>query len=115
MGNERTVRTAHNPIPWHSLEDHGFSILKIREWREREFHAGRPHELADFYAAHGLCYDCGGRGAQMIGWNEPRDEKEYESAKALNLSELPVYEPCSTCGGSGKAARSSWKKSTSTL
>jgi hypothetical protein len=110
--DERRVRTKYGLIPLRDLENHGFSINKIKEWREHAFREGRPHELADFYATHGLCYDCGGQGVLMIGWSEPRDEKEGEAAKALNVTELPVYEVCSTCRGSGKADRSSWKKPT---
>lgn len=68
-----------------SLEEHGFSILAIKEWRKREHDAGRPSELIDFYSRHRLCYDCSSRGVKMIGWD----------------NELQLWNTCESCGGSG--------------
>ena len=47
-------------IQWLRLEDHGYSLVGIKEWRTRELEAGRPSSLRDFYAAHGICAACGG-------------------------------------------------------
>jgi hypothetical protein len=111
MSQELKVRGKHGLIPRTSLENHGFSLLAIKAWRAAEFDAGRPAGLDDFYAAHGLCFDCDSDGVQMIGWSEPTNAREVERAAQLKLDKLPVHERCSTCGGSGKADRSTWKKS----
>jgi len=37
------------------LEEHGFSLIAIREWREQESVAGRPSSFNDFYRIHGIC------------------------------------------------------------
>jgi hypothetical protein len=103
MSEERRVRTKDGLIPWRSLDDHGFSILKIKNWREVEYRADRPHGLADFYVAHGLCSDCGAQGVRMIGWIEPSTEEDFEAAKALDVKLLPLWEVCPACSGTGKA------------
>jgi hypothetical protein len=70
------------------LEEHGFSLLAIREWRERESGAGRPSSLDDFYRLHGICAACKCYGLQMTGWDAE--------------SESPLWTICSVCGGSGR-------------
>jgi hypothetical protein len=85
------------------LEDHGLSILAIKEWRAAESEAGRSSGLDDFFHAHGLCSDCRATGVVMTGWREPIGDSEVDSAAALGLDRLPVYEVCPMCGGSGKA------------
>lgn len=109
--NPGGVRSQQGRIPVKTLEDHGLTIVMIRQWRELESDAGRPSGLADFYAAHGLCMDCGNYGAQMIGWSSPQTPEEVENARELGLEELPLYEVCPTCKGTGGAERSQWQGS----
>ena len=52
-----TIAGTHGPLRCLSLEDHGFSLFVIRDWRATEFDAGRQNGFDDFYAAHGLCFD----------------------------------------------------------
>src|SRR5689334_16276112 len=98
MAEERWVRGTRGRIRYFDLEDHGFSIQGIQEWRKSQDAAVG---LNDFYAAHGLCLNCGGRGGQVIGWSAP-STSEVEVASALGVSELPLYDTCPTCGGSGQ-------------
>jgi hypothetical protein len=111
MSDGRKTRGEHGPITRWALEDHGWSIQKIKEWREVEFDAGRPNGLGDFYAAHGLCFDCGSTGVQMIGWSKPAGPEEFQACEELGTDELPLYAVCPTCMGSGTAPRIAWKKS----
>src|SRR5215471_16746507 len=101
---ESWVRGAHGLLRFRTLEEHGFSLKMIKEWRERETAAGRPSGLADFYAAYGLCFDCESHGARMIGWGA--GPAETEVSNSFGTEELPLYGVCSTCGGSGHAPRS---------
>ena len=98
---ESRVRSANGTIPWRTDEEHGFTLLEIRRWRAAQSDAGRPSSLADFYAAHGLCMDCRGHGAQMIGRSKPVNEIDARAAAELGVEELPVYDVCPTCNGSG--------------
>lgn len=104
------IRGKHGPLPSLRLEDHGFNLFAIRDWRAAEFDAGRPNGLGDFYAAHGLCFDCRSEGVQIVEWRSPIDRIDVERAAALGIEKVPIYERCSTCGGSGKANRSQWKQ-----
>lgn len=70
------------------LEEHGFSIDGIREWRLQEYEAGRRSSLEDFDRIHGICRACSCYGLQMTGWDE-------ESA-------VPLWTICTGCGGSGR-------------
>jgi hypothetical protein len=110
MTRQLYVRSRNGLIPRTCLEQHGFSILGIKEWREKEYDAGRPNGLDDFYAFHGLCFDCQSNGVQMVGWSDPADGEEVAAAKALEVEQLPVFAVCTTCDGTGKADRSKWKK-----
>jgi hypothetical protein len=103
------VRSERGLVPVKRLEDHGFDLVKIKEWRKAEADAGRPSGLDDFYAAHGLCRDCGSYGARMIGWSKPVNEIDAKASEELGLEQLPFYEVCSTCQGTGKAERSKWQ------
>jgi hypothetical protein len=94
---DRRVRSADGFIPWHEPEDHRFSIVEMREWREAEEVAGRPSAIDDFYAARGLCNDCGSNGARMIGWSKPANEIDTKAAEEFGIAELPLYETCPTC------------------
>jgi hypothetical protein len=92
----------------------------VREWREREYKAGRPSELDDFYRAHGICVVCGGHGKLVLGvcW---RDEDGVERSEEGPMASLVqdhglndpknwlsdalkwdyLYETCSSCKGLG--------------
>ena len=109
MGEERKVRGKLGLISYVGLEGHGLSIEHIRQWRERECEAGRKNSLEDFFETFGLCFDCKGRGVTEIGWSPP-SEAETEGASELGLDELPLYEECETCEGTGKADRSKWRR-----
>jgi hypothetical protein len=106
MNTERSVRANHGSLPW---VEHGFTLTAIKEWRTAQHAVGLPSSLADFYAAHGLCFDCEGHGVQMTGWSVPRPQ-EVEVAKGLNVERLPVYSVCDTCHGTGRSPRSKWRK-----
>jgi ribosomal protein L32 len=81
----------------------------MRDWRQAEEAASRQSSTDDFYAAHGLCNDCGSHGARMIGWSKPANEIDIKAAEEFGIDELPLYETCPTCGGTGKAERSKWR------
>jgi hypothetical protein len=87
-----------NELPHKRLEDHGFSINRIKDWRKREFDAGRPSTLSDFYDAHGLCFDCQSMGVQYLG---------ERNGSAL-------WDFCGTCRGTGLATRAEWQRPIST-
>jgi hypothetical protein len=70
------------------LEEHGFSIIAIKEWRERELAAGRPSSLDDFFRIHGICSTCKCYGLQMTGWH--------------GEAGVPLWTVCPTCGGTGR-------------
>jgi hypothetical protein len=78
-------------------------LREVKRWRKAEYDAARPSGLADFFAAHGICSKCQGEGVHMIGWSDPRSADEVQAAENLNLEQLPVYEVCPACGGSGAA------------
>jgi hypothetical protein len=68
---------------------------EARDWRAKETEAGRPSTHSDFFRAHGLCPACAAAGIRLnengvgfrtIGWN----------------GNLPLYEECEACGGTGK-------------
>jgi len=81
------------------LDDHGFTIHHIKEWREQQCETGRPSGLADFYELHGLCFDCQSMGVKFLG---ERDD-------------VGIWDVCNTCQGTGKAVRSEWKNPISPL
>src|SRR5580698_1283237 len=108
MIEERKVRSSDGLIPWHSHEEHGFTIQGIKEWRAAQHAGGRPNAFEDFYAAYGLCLDCGATGAHMVGWSDPIAEIDINAADELGISQLPLYEVCKTCSGTGKADKSRW-------
>jgi hypothetical protein len=108
------------PFTPEGLSRHGFTIQQVREWREREYKAGRASGLDDFYRAHGICVACGGHGKLVLGvrWrDETGIEKSEEGSVATLLEhhslENPknwltntlkwdyLYEVCSACKGIG--------------
>lgn len=52
------------------LEEHGFSINGIKEWRSARMSAGLPSGLDDFLRKFGICRVCRCYGLQMTGWDE---------------------------------------------
>jgi hypothetical protein len=74
-----------------SLEEHGLTTSAIKKWRQREFDAGRPSELKDFYEVHGLCFECRCSGAVMVSWNDDVG--------------APLWEVCPVCKGTGVIRR----------
>jgi hypothetical protein len=46
----------------------------------------------------------------MIGWSKPSSAIDIRGEE-FGLEELPLYDVCPTCGGSGRAERSAWKGS----
>jgi hypothetical protein len=101
---ERRVRDRDGLIPW----SEGPKLLAVKEWRETHATAGLSDTLEDFFATHGLCHDCGSHGAHMIGWSKPANEIDTKAAEEFGIGELPLYETCPTCNGTGKADQSEW-------
>ena len=99
---ERKVRGKHGLIPFREQP----SLVAIRQWREAQIEAGQPSSLEDYYAAHGICSDCSGYGAKMIGWSDPSSVVDIYAAEELGLEQLPLYDVCPTCNGNGKMDRS---------
>jgi hypothetical protein len=72
-----------------------FKIQEIKSWREKEDAAGRPSGLDDFYRTQNLGYSfcdaCQSRGINVhpINWD----------------GEVPLFEECQVCGGTGKIIR----------
>ena len=67
---------------------------EVKAWRTREFDAGRPSGLKDYFGAHGFCFHCQGVGLAM---NE--DGMGY---KAVGWDkDTQLFEKCDFCGGSG--------------
>ena len=94
-------------IEYHPLEDHGFTLRDIKAWRAGENAAGRPSEVFRFYEAHGLCFDCRASGIKMDGWGPIPPEVEEPFRRKYGLDQFPFSKICETCGGTGKATRSS--------
>jgi rubredoxin len=95
----RWVRGQFGKLP---INNSGITACEIKEWRRAEFAAGRPSGLESFYAAHGVCPECGGEGVRMVDWTAPENDEEREAAHDLNLERLPVYAVCPRCAGTGK-------------
>ncbi len=100
------VRGTDGKIPILDSGDRNKRLLEIRAWREQEGDAGRPCELVDYYLRHGICPKCRGDGVMMIGWSAPVDDAERRKARQLNLENLPLYDVCEGCGGTGRFATS---------
>jgi|SRR5690242_17646890 hypothetical protein len=70
------------------------NLSAIKYWRTKEFEAGRPSGLEDYYRAHGYCLHCRGTGIAVdehgvlraIGWDGSRQ----------------LYEKCEVCDGTGQ-------------
>ncbi len=71
-------------------------MQEVKAWRKREFDAGRPSGLNDYFVAHGFCFcsHCHGVGLAM---NE--DGMGY---KAVGWDgDTQLFEECDFCGGTG--------------
>jgi DnaJ-class molecular chaperone len=69
-------------------------MQEVKAWRTREFDAGKPSALKDYFRAHGFCSHCHGVGLAM---NE--DGMGY---KAVGWDgDMQLFEECGFCGGSG--------------
>jgi hypothetical protein len=95
---ERRVRGRNGTIPCREL----LNLVAIRQWREEQSEAGKPNSLGDYFLAYGICTDCSGYGAKMIGWSDPSTPIDVQAAKELGLEQLPLYEVCPSCQGTGK-------------
>jgi len=103
------------------LARHGFTLQGIKEWRKKEYDAGRPSGIDDFFRAHGLCVKCRGERTLVVGIRR-RDADGVERAEkgpSMGLVEKYslenptnwlnetrkwdyLYETCHVCGGNGK-------------
>jgi hypothetical protein len=101
------------------LFSHGYTLEAVKEWRAREYEAGRPSKLEDFLRAHyHLCVECRGNGKFAIGvcWRdkdgcEQAEEGPVEAlvqrynlhnpAKCLSDTRKwdYLYQSCEACGG----------------
>ena len=96
---ETRVRTKSGTMP---MKDPGVTLQEVKAWRAREREAGRPSSPRDFYITHGICPECRGEGVRMIGWSDPRDDRERQAAKDLEVPQLPVFDVCPHCHGTGR-------------
>ena len=69
------------------MRKHGFTLQAIKEWREKEYKAGRSSGLDDFYRAHNICVECGGEGTQVIGvrWRDQDGVERSEEGRVAFL------------------------------
>ena len=68
---------------------------EARDWRAKENDAGRPSTWNEFCQAQGLCLSCAASGISLNG--------KGVGFKTVGWSgNLPLYEECPACGGSGK-------------
>ena len=102
--NARRTRGRNGYIPYVGLDSHGFSINDIKLWRKKQFDAGLPSEIEEFFRAHGLCVECLGEGVKQVGLSLP-NEQELATAAKIGLSQLPFFEACPICKGSGKGTK----------
>ena len=66
-----------------------------RDWRAREADAGRPSAWNDFCRAHGLCPACAATGVRV-------SDNGVGFKTAGWSGNLPLYEECVACGGTGR-------------
>ena len=95
------VRGLNGPLPYRSVDDYGSLIDAIKAWRATEHDAGRTNSLTDFYSTHGFCGTCHGHGAVCVGASEPTSEREVKICEEHGRDDLPVYQVCPKCLGSG--------------
>ena len=88
LRNVERVGKPYLELPHTSLQELGYSIHKVKEWREREYAAGRQSALEDFYRAHELCFTCRATGVALkpVGFE----------------NEIPLFATCEVCHGTGR-------------
>lgn len=103
------------------LAKHGYTLLAVKEWRERQLQANKPSGFDDFLRALGICVQCGGHGRLVTGirWRDPDGAERKEAGPSAVLLERYnlenpakwlshtlkwdyLYEPCQACGTTGK-------------
>jgi hypothetical protein len=109
-----------SPFSAEGLLKHGFSIQQVKEWREREYAAGRDSGLDDFYSAHDICVACRGHGKLVFGvrWRDEHGIERSEKGPIASLIQCHglddpknwltdalkwdyLYETCGSCKGVG--------------
>ena len=95
---EPKVRSKKGLIPWLA----GVSPVAIREWRERQATEGNPGSFEDYFAVHRICLECLGHGAVMVGWSDPVTPVDKHATEEFALEQLPLYDVCPICKGTGK-------------
>ena len=93
-GGRKVIRRGKRwwDLPQTNLLSAPDSFVTIRAWRECEQSAGRPSGLLDYYRAHGFCVACKASGIRLspVDWD----------------GDVPLYEQCEICGGTGKVEAS---------
>lgn len=97
MDRVRYVRGRGQLLPAYGLDYFGHSLESIRAWREQ-----RQQSLEEFFRVYHLCYLCKAEGVRVADWVLPKTPEENQAAADLNLKQLPIYETCDVCGGTGK-------------
>jgi len=69
---------------------------EAREWRTKEKEAGRSSSWQDFCRSHGLCPACAAAGIRL------KDSGVGFRYADSNGGNLPLYEECEACGGTGR-------------
>ena len=102
---------------------HGHSLQSVKEWRTREYEAGRPSGYDDFLRAHHLCTECRGNGKFPIGvrWRDNNGTERSEQGPVAVLVQKHkledpanwlsdtlkwdyLYKTCEACEGTGTTA-----------
>jgi hypothetical protein len=68
---------------------------EARDWRTKEAEAGRPSAWQDFCRAHGLCAACAASGVSL-------NDNGVGFKTAGWRGNLPLYQQCDTCSGTGR-------------
>jgi hypothetical protein len=105
-----------------ALQEHGYGIEQVKQWRTDQEKAGKPSSFDDFLRAHGLCVHCHSAGKFISGvhWEDSGGVEHSiellasgvpETIASLHERELKnalrwdyIYTSCDICGGSGKSS-----------
>jgi hypothetical protein len=105
-----------------ALQEHGYGIEQVKQWRTDQQKAGKPSSFDDFLRAHRLCVPCHSAGKFISGvhWEDSSGVKHGiallapgvpETIASLQERELKnavcwdyTYTTCEVCGGSGKSS-----------
>jgi hypothetical protein len=74
-------------------------IPQVKAWREREFDAGRPSDLQDYWNSQGsdFCSKCQSVGIAMV------ESDGLTAFKAVGCEgDVQFWEECSECDGTGR-------------